>query len=239
MSKAKLFLQLAKVDETNISEYIDTDTFIDEYSSLKFTNGGDWCRADSVLCSQYNIITIKNNKKLRILYPISDLDLIKLKEDIENKSKNSELIFIKNNNGIKYIKICGKRDGISINRRIRKDIIDYYKYKKCVHCGTSHNIEIDHKNGLYNDSRVLNLKTQNLDDFQPLCRHCNQIKRQSIIKMKNSNKRQSIKEIPIFENCKIDFTEGDESFDITEPNTLIGTYWYDPIDFVKKIYKVN
>src|SRR5210317_1518652 len=59
------------------------------------------------------------------------------------------------------------------DRPIRNDIHKYHKNKGCVVCGSTSDLVTDHKNDLYNDSRVLNTKTQTIDDFQCLCNHCN------------------------------------------------------------------
>jgi hypothetical protein len=97
-------------------------------------------------------------------------------------------------------------------------------------------IEVDHKNGLYNDPRVLNLKTQTLDDFQSLYSHCNKKKRETIKVMKETGIRYPATNIPQL-SFNIDYTYGDSTYDIKNCNTLIGTYWYDPVDFMKKLIK--
>lgn len=51
------------------------------------------------------------------------------------------------------------------------------QYNKNI-CGSKSHLVTDHKNDLYNDIRVLNSKTQTVDDFQCLCNHCNLQKRQ-------------------------------------------------------------
>jgi hypothetical protein len=50
------------------------------------------------------------------------------------------------------------------------DIKNYYKNKNCIVCGSGHMIEIDHKNYLYNDFRLNDIKKQTFDDFQSLCK---------------------------------------------------------------------
>ena len=67
------------------------------------------------------------------------------------------------------------------SRSIRKDILIQIKSQKCVHTGfegtTQNGIECDHKNGRYDDVNVLNTSTQEISDFQPLCRQANLQKR--------------------------------------------------------------
>ena len=40
-------------------------------------------------------------------------------------------------------------------------------------------------------------------------------------------------------NGGIKFTQGDETYDSSDPNALVGTYWYDPISFGKACLKLN
>lgn len=58
----------------------------------------------------------------------------------------------------------------------------------CGACGNSENtqIEIDHKDGRKDDLRVSDLNTQTFDDFQALCKACNDKKRQIGKKCKES-----------------------------------------------------
>jgi hypothetical protein len=44
--------------------------------------------------------------------------------------------------------------------------------------------------------------------------------------------RHKASSIPIFD---IDYITGDETFDIADPYTMVGTYWYDPVLFMKTI----
>ena len=82
------------------------------------------------------------------------------------------------------------------NRPIRDDIHKIIKSKPCVVCGSKSHLVTDHKNDLYNDLRVLNSKTQILDDFQCLCNHCNLQKRQISKQTKIEKKRYGATNIP-------------------------------------------
>jgi hypothetical protein len=87
--------------------------------------------------------------------------------------------------------------------------------------------------------RVLNSRTQKLSDFQPLCKHCNDVKRDAIKKMEQDKRRPSAIDIPIFKALELpSYTHGNEHYDILDPNWAIGTYWYDPIAFMNasKLY---
>ena len=124
----------------------------------------------------------------------------------------------------------------NINKRsIRKDIKNYHYKTGCVCCGSKSDLVIDHKNDLYNDPKVLNVLTQTVSDFQCLCNHCNLQKRQVCISTKKNNRRYGATNIPQLKIFGVDFIVGDESFDINDVNALKGTYWYDPIEFMKHI----
>lgn len=122
-------------------------------------------------------------------------------------------------------------------RPIHTDIQKYYKKTigKCCHCGSTSSLVTDHKNDLYNDPRVLNRETQTKEDFQCLCTHCNLQKRQINIETRKKNKRYGATNIPQYEAFGIDFIEGDETFHKNNINAMVGTYWYDPVAFMKHI----
>lgn len=117
------------------------------------------------------------------------------------------------------------------SRPIRSDIKKYYKQLPCIICGTSNTV-CDHKNDLYNDPRVLETQTQTINDFQPLCNNCNLRKRAVSLKRDKEQKRQPPPPVILTLNDGIQFTQGDETYDPNDPNALVGTYWYDPIQFV-------
>ena len=120
----------------------------------------------------------------------------------------------------------------SLNRPIRDDIHAHHKKMCCVACGSSSDLVTDHKNDLYNDPRVLNSKTQTIDDFQCLCNHCNLQKRQVSKKTVELGKRYSAANIPMLSIFGVDFTQGNETYDKDDINAMVGTYWYDPVAFM-------
>ena len=122
---------------------------------------------------------------------------------------------------------CGRPISVVIKRHIRK--------QSCVACGSNSDIICDHKNDLYNNPKVLNIRTQTLEDFQSLCNSCNLRKRQACKKEKELNKLYSIKNIPGYQVYKYDFPWEKIPYDITNPNIKLNTYWYDPIQFIGKI----
>ena len=207
-SKFDLFLELAKPNSSGISRWVDVGEFVGVYKDLQLGNGGSWCRASSTLAKKYNV----------------EFD----------KSKTS-------GNSIDSIRLNGFNTQSVFNQSIRKDIRDFYKNKKCVMlgvCGKSENtkIEIDHKDGRKNDERISNPNTQELEDFQPLCKSANDIKRQICKRCKETNIRWSAKNIL---GNPYDFYRGDENY--TDELGCVGCYQYDPVAYrkesVKKIAK--
>ena len=125
-------------------------------------------------------------------------------------------------------------------RPIRSDIRStlYQKTPNCLHCGTTKTLVIDHKNDLYNDTRVLNANTQHLDDFQVLCDKCNNdLKHNAHEKEKSTGKLHSVKYLclPALRN------DGDypwekawTEYDETKIWCKQYTYWYDVEEFWRK-----
>lgn len=243
LSKLQLFKQLAKLDEsTGECRIVDKDEFTGIYSCLKFTNGGDWCRRStfSKEPNNYKIATATGTGKINLLWT-PDKDNDNEKTQVEQYFKANCNFETKkgsrSSNGIKYIKSFGKWQSSNTSRAIRKDILDYYKKQPCANCGSNAELQCDHKNGLYNDPRVLNLATQTMADFQSLCRHCNCQKRQVDKDTRATGKRYGATNIPHLKPFGIDFIEGDETLDIKNPSAMRGTYWYDPFAFCNYIAK--
>ncbi len=125
-------------------------------------------------------------------------------------------------------------------RPIRDDIHAFHKPSgaACIVCGSKSALCTDHKNDLYNDRRVLNRETQTPEDFQCLCNHCNLQKRRIAVVTKQTNKRYKATNIPQLAWLGVDFIEGDETFDSKDPNAMVGTYWYDPVLFLKRAQEI-
>ena len=138
---------------------------------------------------------------------------------------------------ITALRTVGFSDNIlyGASRPIREDIDKYYKSMACGVCGSHSDLVTDHKNDLYNDARVLNNETQTKEDFQCLCNHCNTQKARVSKKTKATGKRIGATTIPSLAIFGIDFVEGDEHFDENDVNAMVGTYWYDPVEFNRKI----
>lgn len=83
---------------------------------------------------------------------------------------------------------------------------------------------------------VSDVKTQRVEDFQPLCKAANDAKRQICKRCKETNKRWNAKNI---KGNPYEFYEGDENY--TDEQGCVGCYQYDPVEYrkssIKKISK--
>ena len=135
-------------------------------------------------------------------------------------------------NAVQFIKFYGEALEQVGGSSIRSDIHDTICRMPCVNCGTSNSVECDHKNDLFleNEPRISRPSEQTVNDFQPLCKHCNDVKREVKAKTLRENKRQPA---PGF---RVKFTQGDETFDRTDPNWWRGTYWGDVAAFKQQLH---
>jgi len=187
------------------------------------------------MAKSYKHTVIYGDGRIPMTYPKSYNEYVILTEgDKEKISLYKNLRREENLNlkGVIGFIIWGLNENIYDSRPIRPDIRRHYKLLPCVKCGTRNTV-CDHKNDLYNDDRVLNTTTQTLDDFQPLCNNCNLRKRAIALKRDKEKKRQPPTLDILSINGGIKFTSGDENYNPNDPNALIGTYWYDPIQFGK------
>ncbi len=146
--------------------------------------------------------------------------------------------YLGNKYKIKRPKVGGKvfaiqLDGPNSNsvkkfRGIRKDIRDIISKQRCVILDVSSNIEVDHKNGKYDELSNIQLDEQKINDFQPLSKAANDAKRQHCKDCVRSGKRYDARKLGYKEGWVV----GDEN---TSP--CIGCYWYDPKRFNELISK--
>ena len=146
-------------------------------------------------------------------------------------AKNYEIEFDKTitpGNGIDAIRLAGfKKDNFSqyINEKIKRET----RSRRCVVLGTS-NPEVDHKNGMKNESRVMQNEDQKLSDFQPLSKAANDAKRQYCKECRQTGTRYDAKKLgyPMSYYSGVAEHNGEE-------NACIGCYWYDPLEFKKHL----
>ena len=188
MSFQKL-IDLVKKLSNNYTTIISREILY-EYKELNWGNNGI---GDRWANKKFNYTLIYYTKKIKTYSEnINDtIDEITLNNFIKTyKSSNKGIIgiFV---HSLKLNKII---------HPISKNILLKIKSQNCVSCGSSNDIICDHKNDFYNNKRVLKIQTQKLSDFQPLCNHCNLLKRQINKNEKNINKLFSAKEMQKISN---------------------------------------
>ncbi|MDE7163595.1 MAG: restriction endonuclease [Clostridia bacterium] len=135
---------------------------------------------------------------------------------------------ISSGNGIDRIRLNGlKNDDYS--QYIRADIKKAIKARRCVVLGTS-NPEVDHKNGMKNEGRVMRNENQRVEDFQPLSKAANDAKRQFCKECRQNGIRYDAKLL----GYPISYYSGVAEHH-NEENACIGCYWYDPLEFKKHL----
>lgn len=135
---------------------------------------------------------------------------------------------ISSGNGIDKIRLNGFNNG-DYSQHIRADIKKAIKKQRCVILGTS-NPEVDHKNGMKNEDRVMRNEDQRLEDFQPLSKAANDAKRQFCKECRQTGIRYDAKLL----GYPISYYSGVAEHH-NEENACIGCYWYDPIEFKKHL----
>lgn len=131
-------------------------------------------------------------------------------------------------NRIDRIRLMGKCDG-DFSQYIRADIKNAIKKKCCVVLGTS-KPEVDHKNGMKNEGRVMRNEEQRLEDFQPLSKAANDAKRQFCKECRQSGIRFDAKLLGYPMSYYTGVAEHNH-----EETACIGCYWYDPLEFKKHL----
>lgn len=229
MEKNKIQIKKENVEElvvnlTNNFTKILPISLLKEHNKLYWGGNGV---GDRWANKKFNYSVIYYNKKPK-QYSENANDEIPpelLKEFLDN-NKGSGIIGI-----YVHSKKCNNKTR-PINKIIHKEIIK----NSCVICGTNTEIICDHKNDLYNDERVLDIKTQVLSDFQPLCNHCNLQKRQICKNEEKTQKIYSAKNIQRYKKYLFEFPWEKKVFDKTDITCKNDTYWFDPVEFENKIY---
>lgn len=131
-------------------------------------------------------------------------------------------------NGIDAIRLNGFNNG-DFSQHINSNIKRTIQSMRCVILGTSHP-EVDHKNGMKNESRVMRNEDQKLSDFQPLSKAANDAKRQFCKECMRTRTRYDAKKL----GYPMSYYKGGATHNFEE-DACIGCYWYDPIEFKKHL----
>jgi hypothetical protein len=133
-------------------------------------------------------------------------------------------------NRIDRIRLAGFNNS-DYTQHIRTDIKKKIKSMRCVVLGTS-NPEIDHKNGMKNEDRVMKNEEQKLEDFQPLSKAANDAKRQFCKVCRKTGVRFDAKIL----GYPMSYYKG-QAIHNNEEYACVGCYWYDPLEFKKHLLK--
>lgn len=120
-------------------------------------------------------------------------------------------------------------NGGKYSQHIRVDIKREIQSKRCVVLGTA-NPEVDHKNGMKNEDRVMMNTAQKNSDFQPLSKAANDAKRQYCKECMKTGIRYDAKLL----GYPISYYKGSSKHN-NEEDACVGCYWYDPIEFKKHL----
>ena len=176
------------------------------------------------------------NKKFNytVIYTKKTRSYSENSEDVIPKELLDE--FLENNKGTGIIGVFVHSKRLNIQKRpIDKKIHKEITSKSCVVCGTNETI-CDHKNDLYNDEQILDTKTQLIDDFQPLCNHCNLQKRQIYRLEQKNGKIYSAKNIQRYKVYDFEFPWEKKNYNMLDIRCKTDTFWYDPVKFDTNIY---
>lgn len=214
----------------NFTKILSTNEIKNKYPELYWGGNGV---GDRWANKKFNYSVIYS-KKRTIVYSENDDNEIPI-EILDEFFQRIAVGQIPKGFGIIGIFVHSIRTNKPQQRPISKNIIKTISMLSCVVCG-AHNTICDHKNDLYNDSRVLSLETQLISDFQPLCNHCNLLKRQICKTEKKTEKLFSAKNIQRYKIYPFEFPWEKKAFDKNDINCKKDTYWFDPVEFDKNIY---
>jgi len=135
----------------------------------------------------------------------------------------------KNNGSLMGFKLIGFNNNLYFSRSIPQDVrratLEKYGHK-CIWCGSTDRLEVDHKNGRYN------CVSNNVNDFQILCKSCNDKKRERCKKCQLSGQRFNVQTAISPHLYKRPFTCGTGKFN--EKIGCKGCFLYDIEDFYMK-----
>ena len=145
-----------------------------------------------------------------------------------------------NGKKVASVQLVGKIDR-QRKQTIRQFIRKHFAGGRCVFCGSKSNIEIDHKDGTKEDDRVMGVSGQEVSDFQPTCKQCNDLKRNICNTCFDTNTRPDPRNIiPALKSLPVGWTSGGETLDKNRKDgkpPCAGCYFYDPIAFFEDLFK--
>lgn len=149
------------------------------------------------------------------------------RDDVSYIGKKYHIVRKHKNGRIYSVKLDGPNTSSTRKYKdIRSDIKTKISQQRCAVLDIGTNIEVDHKDGKYDNLNNIDLASQKETDFQPMSKSANDAKRQHCKKCRESGKRYDAKNL----GYKCGWIAGDEN-----SKTCVGCYWYDPKQFNQKI----
>lgn len=211
--------------------------FTGDNACFASTNGCSWARTDGLFAKTHKLVRVYKNKQYKATWDPTDIEVQTITKRIEQDAREHPDMYGAGRAVIGMFALGGERD-VPVNRtQPRKDIYQSLKNGPCVVTGSCSDIEVDHKNYLYNDPRVGDSKSQRKSDFQSLTKHINDVKRQAEVKMKQQSIRPPASDIPMFavlvSRLQLpEYTRGGPSYNKDDIHATVGTFWHDPIAFM-------
>jgi hypothetical protein len=200
---------------------------VDEIFKPNENGESEWLTRDFIDTTE---LKLGNNGNIRRGTPWSDKYVWEIKRS--NERSNSRPI---------AFRTIGLSEAKALKMPIRDDIKQTLisMCPRCLHCGTDKNLVIDHKNDMYNDSRVLCKETQTIYDFQVLCDKCNNdYKHNAHVKERETGKLHSVKylNLPVlkYDGCEYPWEKICTTYDETNMYCKLDTYWYDIEEWHRK-----
>jgi hypothetical protein len=157
-SKARIFLDIANVDEDGFSDMVPREIF--EKCGLNTTNGGDWCRTDGPLGKKYNVYREHANGKpngkiigVQLQGHIKNTFERKTHKIIKTLFKKSPCVVLAITSG--YMEIDHKDGRYDAYGKLSTDVADYQPLHKCVNDAKRTHCRKCKETGIRFDARIL------------------------------------------------------------------------------------
>lgn len=194
--------RIAKINKKGVSEFISIDP-----KDLKKKG----CKPQEVALFQSN----NGVPYLRRDAPLSKMYMIERKYHVGTGS-------------LLGFKLTGFNNNLyfsrSIPQEVRKVTLEKYGHK-CIWCGSTDRLEVDHKNGRYNSV------SNNVEDFQILCKSCNDKKRERCKRCLVTGQRYNVQTAISNVLYKVPYTCGTNKYNASVKNGCKGCFLYDIEDF--------
>lgn len=149
------------------------------------------------------------------------------RSDVGYLGKKYKIVREKSGNSTSSVRLDGpNKNSVKKHRHIKGDIKSKISRQRCRILDVGSNIEVDHKNGMYDDLSNISLENQDENNFQPLSKAANDAKREHCKKCRKDGKRYDARRLGYKEGWVV----GDEN-----TKDCTGCYWYDPKKFNKLI----